>query len=43
LDIVVKEKKWGLYRGLKSRIRMVWQLIKVRFLIRFYKKEFKDV
>jgi len=43
LDIIIKEKKWGLYRGLKSRIRMVWQLIKVRFLIRFYKKEFKDV
>ncbi len=41
LDIIVKEKKWGLVKGLKSRIRMMWQLLKIRVLIFQRRKEFK--
>jgi len=41
LDIIVKEKKWGLLKGLKSRVRMMWQLLKIRFMILRRKKEFK--
>ncbi|MGB9743479.1 MAG: glycosyltransferase [Minisyncoccales bacterium] len=40
LDIVVKEKKWGFWRGFWARLKMNWQMIKIRFLIFSYKKEF---
>ena len=43
LDMVVKEKKWGFWKGFKSRLRMMRQIIKVRFLILIKRKEFKDV
>jgi glycosyltransferase involved in cell wall biosynthesis len=40
LDVVTKEKKWGFLKGFKSRIRMIWQMIKIRILIVTNKKEF---
>lgn len=41
LNIVVKEKKWGLIKGFLRRLRMMWQLVKIRFLILIMRKEFK--
>lgn len=40
LDMVTKEKKWGFLKGLKSRVRMIWQMVKIRILIVTNKKEF---
>ncbi len=40
LDIIVKEKKWGLMRGFLNRLKMNWQLLKIRFLILIARKEF---
>ena len=40
LTIVIKEKKWGFVKGFKNRLEMIWQLIKIRFLIIINKKEF---
>jgi hypothetical protein len=36
---VVKEKKWGFWKGLLERIKMIYQIIKVRILI---SKKFKS-
>jgi glycosyltransferase involved in cell wall biosynthesis len=41
LKLVPKEKKWGLAIGLLDRVREIWQLIKIRFLIIINKKDFK--
>ena len=41
LKIIVKEKKWGLIRGFLNRLKMTRQLLKIRFLILRYKREFK--
>jgi glycosyltransferase involved in cell wall biosynthesis len=30
LSVISKEKKWGFKKGFKSRIKMMWQIIKVR-------------
>ena len=38
LTIVIKEKKWGFVKGFKNRIKMIWQLVKIRFLIITNKK-----
>ena len=40
LKIIIKEKKWGLIRGLFSRAIEVWQIAKTRLTISFYKNEF---
>jgi len=42
LTMVVKEKKWGFWTGLKARLLMNWQIIKVRFLILKTRKKFKN-
>jgi len=42
LDIVIKEKKWGFFKGFLNRIKMFWELFKIRILILIYSKEFKD-
>lgn len=39
LDIIVKEKKWGFWRGFWERLKMNWQLVKIRFLLYSHKKE----
>lgn len=41
LNIVVKEKKWGLFKGLIARFNMIVELIKIRIMISLHKKDFK--
>jgi len=41
LDIIIKEKKWGFWRGFFSRIKMFWQLFWIRIALRVWKKEFE--
>lgn len=43
LSIIVKEKKWGILKGFFLRIRMIWELIKIRILIISRKNEFKNI
>jgi glycosyltransferase involved in cell wall biosynthesis len=40
LTVIIKEKKWGFVKGFKNRLKMIWQLIKIRFLILTNKDEF---
>ncbi|MBZ9577467.1 glycosyltransferase [Patescibacteria group bacterium] len=40
LTVVIKEKKWGLLKGFKNRMKMFWQLFKIRVLILTNRKEF---
>jgi len=40
LSVVIKEKKWGFLKGFKNRMKMFWQLFKIRVLIYTNKKEF---
>ena len=42
LSITIKEKKWGILKGFWERIKMFWQLFKIRILILKRKKEFLD-
>ena len=39
LDIIIKEKKWGLIKGFSNRLKMFWQLLKIRFSILINRKE----
>ncbi|HUV81198.1 MAG TPA: glycosyltransferase family 2 protein [Patescibacteria group bacterium] len=41
LDITIKEKKWGFWKGFSNRLKMLWQLLKIRMIILFSRKEFK--
>lgn len=41
LTVIVKEKKWGFVKGFKNRIKMIWQLIKIRIKVWVCKEEFK--
>ena len=43
LNQVVKEKKWGLIKGFRGRIRLVWQILKIRIQIIIHKREFKNL
>ncbi len=43
LDVIVKEKKWGWFEGMKDRLKMMSQLVKIRFQVWGAKKEFKDI
>ncbi|OGZ84098.1 MAG: hypothetical protein A2599_03800 [Candidatus Staskawiczbacteria bacterium RIFOXYD1_FULL_39_28] len=43
LSIITKEKKWGFLRGFCNRVGMVWQIIKIRIILKLYKNEFTDV
>ena len=40
LKIITKEKKWGFLKGFFSRLKMMWQIIRIRFIILFHKNEF---
>jgi len=40
LNVIIKERKWGLLRGFLNRIKMISQLIRIRFLILINRKEF---
>ncbi|MBU3934466.1 glycosyltransferase family 2 protein [Patescibacteria group bacterium] len=33
LTMVIKERKWGLLKGFFSRIKMIWEMIKARFIL----------
>jgi glycosyltransferase involved in cell wall biosynthesis len=39
LSIIIKEVKWGLFKGFLNRIKMIWQMIEIRIKILFYKNE----
>jgi len=41
LTVVIKEKKWGFWKGFKNRLKMTWQLLKIRFIILTNRKGFK--
>lgn len=41
LDMIIKEKKFGLARGFYERIKMQFEMVKIRLVILFNKKEFK--
>lgn len=41
LDIITKEKKWGLWKGLRNRVKMIWQLIKIRTMVFAASDEFR--
>ncbi len=41
LDIAIKEKKWGFWRGFLNRLKMLWQFLKIRIIILFSQKKFK--
>jgi len=41
LEVVIKEKKYGLGKGLWERLKMKWELLKLRFMLLFSKKYFK--
>ncbi len=43
LRITTKEKKWGFARGFTARLKMFWELIKIRALIFSRKNEFKNI
>ena len=34
LKIIIKEQKWGILNGFISRVKMVWQVIKIRMTIK---------
>jgi polyisoprenyl-phosphate glycosyltransferase len=40
LDIIIKEKKWGFLKGFSNRIKMICQIIKIRFSILINRKDF---
>ena len=39
LTIITKEKKWGFLKGFKNRLKMIWQLIKIRILLACLKRQ----
>ncbi len=41
IKVIVKEKKWGFWKGFRNRIKMIKEMIIVRFLLMKYKKEFE--
>jgi glycosyltransferase involved in cell wall biosynthesis len=41
LGMIIKEKKFGFFRGFYERIKMQFEMVKIRILILFNKKEFK--
>jgi len=43
LNQVVKEKKWGIVSGFLARLKMIWQIIKIRTQIITHRKEFEDL
>lgn len=43
LSIIVKEKKWGFFKGFAARIKMLAELVKIRIAIIFRKNEFKNI
>lgn len=42
LRLSPKEKKWGFLKGFYNRLKMIWQMIKIRFILVFYKNELNN-
>lgn len=40
LDMIAKEIKWGLWKGFKRRLKMIWQIVRVRYFILTSKVKF---
>lgn len=40
LDVIIKEKKWGFIKGFAARLRMMFEIAKIRLIFIFYKNEF---
>jgi len=40
LNHIVKERKWGILNGFVSRIKMIFEIIKIRLIFIFYRNEF---
>lgn len=41
LKVIVKEKKWGFWKGFKNRIKMMKEMVKIRFMLKSLKHQFK--
>ena len=41
LTVIVKEKKWGFWKGFKNRLKMYWQMFRIRFMLLASRGEFK--
>ncbi len=41
LKMVIKEKKYGFLKGFWERLKMIWEMLKIRILLFFHKQEFK--
>ena len=41
LKMIIKEKKYGFLKGFWERLKMEWEMIKIRISILFHKEEFK--
>jgi len=40
LNIIIKEKKWGIVKGFANRIKMSWQILKTILIILFFRNTF---
>ena len=41
LKVIIKEKKWGFWKGFRNRLKMIGQMIKIRFMLKELKNNFK--
>lgn len=41
LKMIIKEKKYGLIKGFGERLKMEWEMVKIRISLLFHKEEFK--
>lgn len=41
LKMVIKERKYGWLKGFSERVKMQWQMLRIRILLLFHKGEFK--
>ena len=39
VSIIIKEKKWGIIKGFKARLKEIYELIGIRFLLRVWRKK----
>ncbi|MCX6723861.1 MAG: glycosyltransferase [Candidatus Staskawiczbacteria bacterium] len=39
LKVVTKEEKWGFFRGFVLRLKMMFEILKIRLMLPFYKNE----
>lgn len=39
VSIIIKEKKWGIIKGLRARLKEIYELVEIRFLLRVWRKK----